>query len=367
MKILFLTVNMGAGGAEKVLVNLANGLAERGHDITVRALTDTGTNIRGLSSNVRYEALLKRSFPGLGRLHRLPHRAIYSLVCSGCFDVIIPYVHGTLTRIVSYGPEAQKKVAWLHADMEKSPFMQQLLKDGDAERCFKSYDRVIACSETVKTSFIKSTGITENVRVLYNTFNVDEILSLAAEKENIVSRGKGIQLISVGKLEEVKGYRRLLKVLDKLVNEDGYDVKLTLVGEGSERKQLEQYISELGLSERVTLIGFDPNPYKYIANSDLFICSSYSEGFSSVVAESLILGIPVVTTECSGMREMLGENEYGIITSNDEDGLYEGIKRALGDLAFWREKACERRDFFSVEETVGAVADMLGELVHDEK
>ncbi len=360
MKILFLTVNMGAGGAERVLVNLANGLAERGHDITVRALTDTGTNIRGLSSNVRYEALLKRSFPGLGRLHKLPHRAIYNLVCSGCFDVIIPYVHGTLTRIVSYGPEAQKKVAWLHADMEKSPFMLQLVRDGEVESCFESYDRIIACSETVKSSFVHMTGMEDKVQVLYNTFDVAAIRRLGGKGERPAD--SGLRLVSVGKLEEVKGYRRLLSVFDRLVNQDGLDLTLTIVGEGSERKRLEKYIQEHRLEKRVSLPGFDPNPYPYIQNSDWFICSSYSEGFSSVVAESLILGVPVITTECSGMREMLGDSHYGVITENSDEGLYDGIRENVLNSAEWREKAKERSAFFTTNRTIGAVEEMLREV-----
>ena len=78
-------------------------------------------------------------------------------------------------------------------------------------------------------------------------------------------------------------------------------------------------------------MGYKENPYKYLAKCDLFVCSSYSEGFSTAVTEALILGIPVVTTYVSGMTELLGDNEYGIITSNDEISLYEAIKLLIND------------------------------------
>lgn len=68
-----------------------------------------------------------------------------------------------------------------------------------------------------------------------------------------------------------------------------------------------------------------------MAASDLYVCPSYVEGFSTVVSEAVILGLPVVTTECSGMKEILGESEYGLITENTEEALYEGMKKILSD------------------------------------
>ena len=73
--------------------------------------------------------------------------------------------------------------------------------------------------------------------------------------------------------------------------------------------------------------GFQSNPYSYMKRSDLYVCSSYVEGFSTVVSEAVILGIPVVTTESSGMREILGDSEYGLITENSDESLYQGMKK----------------------------------------
>ena len=99
---------------------------------------------------------------------------------------------------------------------------------------------------------------------------------------------------------------------------------------------------------------------------DIFVCSSFSEGFSTAATEALILGKPVVTTLVSGMKEMLGENnEWGIVTKNDEDGLYEGIRRLLDDpalLARYREKAALRGKTFSTENTVKAAETYIRNL-----
>ena len=95
----------------------------------------------------------------------------------------------------------------------------------------------------------------------------------------------------------------------------------------------------------------------------MFVCASFAEGFSTAATEALIVGTPVCTVEVSGMKEMLGENnEWGIVTENDEDELYRDIKRLMDDpelLARYKEKAAERGTTFSTERTVQAVEDML--------
>ena len=365
MKILFLTVNLGGGGAERVLVNLANQLSARGYDITVRSLVDTGSNREYLSETVKYEYVFKREFRGIGRLYRLPGRLTYKMLAHGEFDIVAPYLHGVLTRIIADGPKEQKKIAWLHANMENSPFMKQLVKDGKEKTVFSQYDRVVACARTVEESFIKMTGISDRVLTVYNTFDVAGIRRKAKERVGLTASDAAVRLCSVGKLDEVKGYPRLLKAIKQL-QDDKLDCSLVIVGEGSQRAELERYIAENGLESCVKLAGFDPNPYKYIANSDLFVCSSYTEGFSSVVAESLILGVPVLTTDCSGMREMLGDNEYGVITENSEEGLYDGLKTLLTESALlehYRQKAQERSAFFEPESTVGAVEELFKEVM----
>ena len=127
--------------------------------------------------------------------------------------------------------------------------------------------------------------------------------------------------------------------------------------------EIEGYLRENGISDSFTFLGYKTNPYKYVSKCDLFVCSSYAEGFSTAATEALIVGTPVCTVEVSGMREMLGKNnEYGIITENNEEALYEGIKKLLSDphlLSRYKEKAKERGRACSTENTVKAVEDML--------
>ena len=109
--------------------------------------------------------------------------------------------------------------------------------------------------------------------------------------------------------------------------------------------------------------GYQLNPYKYVAKCDLFVCASYAEGFSTAATEALIVGTPVCTVEVSGMREMLGSNnEWGIITQNNDEALYQGIKQLLDDpklLQHYKRQAIIRGRDFSTVKTVQAVEQML--------
>lgn len=371
MRVLFLSNNLSGGGAERVLVNLANCMAMGGYDITLRVLTNTGDNKKSLSDKVKYEFVFKKAFKGINYLHLLPHKWIYKKVAHGNFDVIVVYLHGVLTKIVAYAPEHQKTVAYLHANMEKSPFIKSLGSKENIQKCFQNYDRIVSVSQEVQDSFVRVSGINdESLVVKYNTFDVDKIKSLAKEPiDNLFKEKKGISICTVGKLETVKGHKRLLSIMKRLIDNNLF-AQLTIVGDGPLRAELQDYIDNNNLNDFVYLVGFDSNPYKYVAKNNLFVCSSYSEGFSSVVAESLILGVPVVTTDCAGMREMLGSNnEYGIVTNNDEDSLYNALADIISNdkkLEKYRIAALERGKFFEPQQTVGSVERMLEEILNEQ-
>ena len=172
-------------------------------------------------------------------------------------------------------------------------------------------------------------------------------------------------ICSVAKVENSKGYDRLLEVHKRLID-NGFVFRTIILGIGSQIEQLNEKAKEYGVADSFIMLGFRENPYKYVAKSDLYICSSRREGFSTAVTEALILGIPVVSTECSGAKELLGDNnEYGIVVDNSEEGIYEGLKRMLSNpdlLKHYKKQAEIRGGFFSKEKTVKAVEEMLDSL-----
>lgn len=107
-----------------------------------------------------------------------------------------------------------------------------------------------------------------------------------------------------------------------------------------------------------------------MAKCSLFVCSSFSEGFSTAVTEALIVGTPVCTVDVSGMKEMLGNNnEFGLITHNDEESLYSGMKMLLDEpelLQHYKKQAIIRGELFKTKQTVNDVEKMILKLVKEE-
>lgn len=161
----------------------------------------------------------------------------------------------------------------------------------------------------------------------------------------------------------------MIKIQKRLLDE-GYHTELLILGVGPQQEELEKYCEQNGMLESVKFLGYQTNPYKYVAKCDLFVCASHAEGFSTAATEALIVGTPVCTVEVSGMKEMLGENnEYGIVTENDDEALYKGIKSLIDApelLAHYKHRAEMRGKTFSTENTVKAVEEML-EAVYRER
>lgn len=188
-------------------------------------------------------------------------------------------------------------------------------------------------------------GPVAETAIVYNCYDDAEILH-KAEKQ--VPEEEVRTIIAVGRLTAQKGFDRLLRVHKRLIDA-GIRYQLKILGEGEDRKALETFVEQNGLTDTVALCGFQENPYPMLKNAAFYVCSSRYEGFSTTVIESLILGTPVVTTDCTGMQEILGDSEYGLITANDDEAFYEGVKRMLtepGLLEHYAEQAKIRgRDF----------------------
>ena len=219
----------------------------------------------------------------------------------------------------------------------------------------------------MKADFQRLFPTVREPKVLYNTVETDVIRSRAMETvDDIVFDKNVINLCSVAKLQYVKGFDRLIRITRKLLDA-GLKVHVYIIGKGEEQLVLEKLVAQMQLEEHWTFVGFRENPYKYVANCDLYVCSSRREGFSTAVTEALIVGTPVVSTRCSGAEELLGShNEYGIVTDNDTDALYQGIKQMIstsGLLEHYSKKTSERGGYFSTENTVKAVEQMLEEVM----
>ena len=368
-KILFLIHDLGVGGAEKVLVNLVNHLDRRKFDISVIVLFGGGVNEQFLAPDIHFRAIFPRSIPGNSKLMKLlSPQQLHTWFIKEHYDIEVSYLEGPSARIIS-GCESPdtKLVSWIHCTMHSAEEIARPFRNTkEAMMCYGRFDMSVFVSDSVCKAFSALCPQHGNSRVLYNTNDTRRILALKDEPVDETFFAKNeVRICGIGKLAPVKGFDRLLRV-HKRLHDDGYVLHTYILGEGQDREMLERAVDEYGLKDTFTLLGYQTNPYKYISRCDLYVCSSHAEGFSTAATEALIVGTPVCTVDVSGMREMLGDdNEWGIVTENSEDSLYQGLRQLLDTpklLACYKEKAVQRGQAFRTEETVKAVEDMFAAL-----
>ena len=329
-KILFLMDTLCAGGAEKVLRTLVNNMDQEKFHITVQTLEKedpAGLLVPG----VRYQAI-NRCKTGLGKKLcsywiRLcaELKWLYPLYIRDDYDIEVAYLECGPTKFLAHSTNKKaRKIAWVHCDLA--------IKEGMAaqtdklKKYYQRYDQVVCVSENVRDSFRRMFGDVPESLVLHNVNDEGDIWEKAEAFE--VPHRSVADLVAVGRLAEQTGFDRLIEAC-AMLKKDGRDFHLRILGEGPERTRLEEQIRRDGLEDCVELMGQQSNPYPYIKGAGVLVCSSRYEGLSTAVTEALILGKPVVTTPCTGMEELLGDSEYGLITTDSIEGLCEGLKTLL--------------------------------------
>lgn len=290
---------------------------------------------------------------------------IYRHYVDDGYDYAVAYLEGECTRIVSgcRNPKTQA-IAWVHADFEKLFVCDKVFRSTEEhKKAYQSFDKIVCVSHGSKRGFIYRFGDDwgDKLVVKYNMIDGERIVTAAQEEAVLTMPEDVFSIVSVGNLRKEKGYDRLLPICRRLADE-GYRFHLTIIGGGSEYANVEKQLNELRLQDNVTMFGNQTNPYCYMKQADMLFLGSYSEAFNTVVIESLMLDVPPMVTQCSGMDEILDNGTYGIILPNTAEGIYEGLKRVLEDpsiLDAYRERLPQRKAFFDKENALNAILELF--------
>lgn len=330
-KILFIHPDLKGGGAERVLVNLINKLPKSEYEVSLFTIFEEGVNKKFLSKEIKHIFWFKNVFRGYSVIQKIfsPKFLAKNVKISNA-NIVVAYLEHVPTRI-GFGFKNVKKVAWIHSNLNLKDLSKAFRSKKEMIQAYNSFDKIVCVSEESKKSFLKATNINQNkVLVLKNIIDFESIENLSNIKE--VELKKSFSIVTIGRLIEVKGYDRLLTSINEIkkINLE-IDFHLYILGDGHLKSNFSQFIKENNLEDYVTLLGFQENPYQFLKQADLYVCSSYNEGYNTAITEALYLKIPVVTTNCSGMNEILNNGEYGIITENDTESLKTNILRILTD------------------------------------
>lgn len=366
IKILFMIHDLGQGGAEKVLINLVNNMNQNKFDITVISLFGGGVNEQFLKKTIRYQTVFSKSFPGNSHMMKLyTPEQLHRFFVKEKYDIEVSYLEGPTARIISGCPNKETKlISWIHVEQHTKEMAAKAFRSyKESAECYKRFHKTVCVSEAVKEDFFKLYPEISEPLVLYNTNETDQILKMKDEPvEDERFKSGEIRLCGVGKIMPNKGFDKLARIHKRLRTE-GYPIHTYILGKGPEQEKIERYLEENHLKDSFTFLGYQTNPYKYVANCDIFVCTSIAEGFSTAATEALIVGTPVVTTPVAGMKEMLGENnEHGIVAEQSEESVFENVRKLLNNpnmLKEYKKKALLRGADFGTQNTVKAVEKML--------
>lgn len=226
---------------------------------------------------------------------------------------------------------------------------------------YRHADKVVAISQELADDLSKMVHVP--VSCIYNPTYSEDFSKMAEEEvaDQWFEQDKPI-VLSVGRLEKQKDFVTLIKAFAKV--KACMECRLVLVGDGSQREKLEKIVDNLNLKENVKILGFDPNPYKYMVRADLFVVSSIYEGLCNTVIEATALKTPCVVTDCkSGPKEILLYGDGGkVVNVGDVDAMADAILWVLNhenDARLLMEKAYRGLSRFTLEATGSRYLDII--------
>ncbi len=372
-RVLFFIESLAGGGAEKILSIVARNLDPGRFHVMVRTVTAGGAHFDDVARTGDCRPMIRTR----GRLlysllyhliyYVLPARLVRLLLLPRGVDVEVAFCEGFATRVIAAGGgggrrrSRRRRIAWVHIDLEANPWTQKLVyRSLDQERrAYGRFTDVVCVSDSVREVFERRFALP--ARTLYNPVDSDAIVEMSRRPVEMPPKSVP-RLVTTGRLVDQKGYDRLLRIAARL-RDEGHSFELWILGEGPRREMLEDFIAARDLGDRVRLWGFVSNPCPLVASADLFVCSSRSEGYSTAATEAIVLGVPVLTTLVSGMRELLGEGLADWIVPNDETALLDALRTLLTTpslLTTLRQKAAQRSHHFTLPTTITPIEELLG-------
>lgn len=355
-RIIIVCNNMHIGGVQKALVNLLWNIRKQ-YNVTLLLLFRGGDYLQELPPEINV-ITVHSAYCFLGMLRSDTHGIIekigYSFFAAisrilgrkyaialmrigqkklGKYDVAISYLHnagdksffGGCNDFLLNHVSAEKKIAFLHCDYSLCG-----ANTSDNNRMYHQFDIIAACSQGCAETFLKvNPELADKVVVVPNCHRFDDIQDKAQSAAVALSDRK-LNVVTIARLGKEKGVERALMAIANLGAKKDM-LHYYVIGDGVQRKRIEQIIEEHGLAECVTLCGMLPNPYGYLKAADLLLIPSYSEAAPLVIGEAACLGTPILSTETSSAREMIEQPGYGWVCENSVEGMRDALHSLLCD------------------------------------
>ncbi len=372
MKILLVINSLEGGGAERVACTLAQHWSAQGHALTIVTLHG-GPIVYDLPPEVKLHSLeARRLLRGPGRLALVPVGAfeLARFLKQLQPDATISFLtRANLLHILTRWFGNRSPVYISERSFSEAEYVGPRRVVGMmVQRLYPLATRIIAISDGVKNSLGRMGVPLANITTIYNPQNLDEIRAEARLSSDKPRVGGSFRMVMAGRLAEPKDYATLLEALAVLVGKRKLDVRLVVLGEGTNKAMLHDKARALGIADCVEWMGWVDNIHAVMATCDVFTFASTYEGFGNVLVEAMACGLPVVSTDCpGGPREILEGGKHGfLVPIRDHVAIADAVESLATDPAVYadyKKRALERAESFDVASVAERYLKILKEAV----
>lgn len=328
LRLSIFLADLGGGGAERMMVTIANGLAERGADVQLLLARAEGPYMSELGDDLDVIDLAARGVTGavpalVTHLRDVkPDVLLTTLSHTSAAALAARALAGTGTPVVV----REANTPTVGGRSWNSP--KDRLARVIIHRAYRQADGVIAVSDGVAAALRDVVGVDpKKIATLYNPVVSSELKRLAVQDPDHpwFAEGQPPVVLGVGSLSKRKDFHTLIRAFDLVARQT--DARLMILGEGTLRESLEELVAGLGLADRVEMPGFEQNPFAYMARAKVYVLSSNLEGLPGSLIQALACGCPAVATDCpSGPREILQGGAIGpLVEVGDHTAMAEAV------------------------------------------
>ena len=374
-RLLFITWSMSYGyGTEKSLADIINRIDTNEYIIDVLPLfKNSETNILNDKINI-LDSLIDYTIKNFNEKNALDYYYYllanpikFNRLIKNKYDCVIACNHNAPSYFASYIKNTPK-VVWIRGDLSELDYNKFDINSKEynvvkqkfemQKNVFNEFDTIVVISESVKKALYDLFEISENVVKIQNSVDVQKIVQMS--NESVIGFDKA-SFVTLGRLDDNKNQILLLKAC-KLLKEKTSDFNVYLLGDGENRRFLQKYIDENLLGDNVKILGFKDNPYPYVKNSVASVLTSFSEGFSLALDESVILNTPIISTDVGIARELVDKYDCGNIIRYDENELADVMYDYV--LNFGNKKIINVGDEFDVNSELSSTLSVIDSAIN---
>lgn len=373
-KILFVIPEYSHGGTNKSLENLLHFLNKEMYDVSIFSLYEDGGDYykKMFAPYILRKSKLYYWFHDntytrkiIGFYNKVTKRENFTLLYKRevrhlekkhNFDIVIAYQEGTATEFVSYFKN-KNKIAWIHFDYA---MLEGIVNLKERKVYYDRFKHIVCVSKAALESMLKvHPEYKDRSTYIYNTLNSASVVEASLKNMQVPFDSTCFNIISIGRLVSIKQFQEIPKIVSNIKKQTSHPFCWYIIGSGSCEQWIRSEIEKYNVQDTVVLLGPKDNPYPFIRQANLLVCTSVAESFSYVIAEAKILHVPVLSNDFPVAHEVINESNGWVANLDEMPTSLSSIINNVNSIYKKREEAIKNYEY-SNEAIINKITLLFG-------